>query len=52
MQSRQGPHVVDPLLDTPLQGKGLAGTEREHHDLASLENRLYAHGQGHLRHFV
>jgi hypothetical protein len=44
--------VVDPLLDTPLQGKGFAGTEREDHDLARLENCLDAHGQGHLGYLV
>lgn len=52
LQARQGPHVVDALLDAALQRERLALADDDDHHLARLEHRLHAHRQGHARHLV
>ena len=52
LQTRQGPHVVDALLDAALQRERLALAQDDDDDLAGFENGLDADGKGHARHLV
>ncbi len=42
LQAREGPHVVDALLDALLQSVGLLRSQDDGHHFAGLEDRLHA----------
>jgi hypothetical protein len=52
LQARERPHVVDALLNAPLQSKRLALTEDDDNNLPGFKNSLDTHSQGHLRDLV
>ena len=52
LERRHGPHVVDTLLNTLGEGKGLVATINDDNHLAGVQNGAHTNGQRRLRDLV